>query len=215
VAELIPGLFRKLSAAIFEREKMKYFKLILVIVITASVAGSVVWHLMWMTGIKKRFKEEQSSGVINIVGDKEGSREGQKGKTETNRPVGDEGAISTKEMQTQINQTEATQAQKKMQGDNKAESGTKPAEEETKPDSLKDDGKWFERDIGLGKRGPKVKPVTGQTTTGISNDKRMSVTIQNKANTVMQKNIPLPQPMQRPEVKVTGVTQHPTSTAPK
>ncbi len=193
---------------------MKYVKSILIIAITASVAGFVVWHLMWMKGIEKKFNEEQSSGVVNIVEIKERKSEGKKGKTGKNMPVGEEEIMSVKDSGTQISQTGAKQQETEMRGGSKSDAADKLPVEKTKSGPVKEDGMWFEKDIGLGKKQQEVKPEPGKTTTEIPIDKPISVTINNKANPVMQKNIPKPQSIKRPDGKVTGVTPYPTSTAP-
>ncbi len=193
---------------------MKYIKSILVIAITASVAGFFVWHLMWMTGIEKKFKEELSSGVINKAEVRESISEGRKGNTEKNRRVGEEENMSLKERGAQISQTGTAQPATEKQGSSNADGSTKLPVGETKTEPVKEDGRWFEKDISLGKKQQEVKPVPGKTTTEISNDKPMPVTINNKANPVMRKNMTQPQPMKRPEVKFIRETPYPTSTKP-
>jgi hypothetical protein len=193
---------------------MKYIKSILVIAITASIAGFVVWHLMWMTGIEKKFKEELSSGVINKVEVRESISEGRKGDTEKNRQAGEGKNMSLKEGGTQISQTGTAQQETEKQQSSKDDSGTKLPVEETKPESVKEGAKWFEKDINLGKKQQAVKPVPGKTTAGISDDKPMPVSINNQAKPLIQKSIQQPQPIQRPDVKITGVTPSPTSTRP-
>jgi len=193
---------------------MKYIKLILVTTIIASVTGFVIWHLMWMTEIEKKFRKEQSSGAANKIEVQEIKNKSQKGKTEKTMPAAEKGAESVKESRTQINQTEKTRKETEKQGDSKSDVSAKLPGRENEPESVKETAKWFEKDIGLGKKVQQVKPEPGKTTVEISNDKTMSVTIKNNAKPGMQNNIPQPQPMKRPDLKVTGVTPYPTSTAP-
>lgn len=193
---------------------MKYIKLILVIAIIASIAGFVIWHLMWMTDIEKKFRTEPSSGTAGKIETEEKKNNSQRGKTEKNRPVAEEGAVSVKESRTQINQAEKPLHAREKPGDSKSDLGIAIPGGGTTTKSEKEPGKWFEKDINLGKKDQQVKPEPGKTTDEISKDKTMSLTIKNNANPVMQKNIPQPQLMKRPDVKVTGVTPYPTSTTP-
>ncbi|MBI5663687.1 MAG: hypothetical protein HZC49_01170 [Nitrospirae bacterium] len=197
---------------------MKYIKLILAVAITASVAGFVAWHLMWMTGIERKFKAEQSSGAGDKIEVKERNSEDQKGKTEKNRPAGEEGAMSVKESRSQVSQTGTSRQETEKQGAGKSEAGTKPSVEEKNPALVEEEKlvneeeKWFEKDTGLGKKQQGVKPGPVKTTTEILNDKTVSVTSKSRVDPAMKKNIP--QPAQRPEVKVSDVKPYPTSSAP-
>jgi len=192
---------------------MKYIKPILIIVITASVAGFVIWHLMWMTEIEKKFRTGQSSGAARKIEGKAEKNTNQRGKTEKSKPVAHEGAVSLPESRTQINQAEKTLQERETPGDRNADVGTRLPRGETTSKSEKGAVKWFEKDIGFGKKAQQEQPEPGETTTEILHDKTMSVTIKNKANPVMQKNIP--QPMIKYDVQGTGsVTSYPTSTAP-
>jgi hypothetical protein len=194
---------------------MKYIKPILIIVITASVAGFVIWHLMWMTEIEKKLRTEQSSGPARKIEEKAEKNTNQRGKTEKSKPVAHEGGVSLPESRTQINQAEKTLQERETRGDSNADVAPGLPRGDTTSKSEKGTVKWFEKDIGLGKRAQQEQPEPGETTTEILRDKTMSVTIKNKANPVMQKNIPQPQPMIKYEVQGTGsVTSYPTSTAP-
>jgi hypothetical protein len=194
--------------------KIKYIKSILVIAIIAAVAWFVIWHLMWMTEIEKKLRTEQSSGPALKIEVKEKRNNSERGKTEKNRTVAEEVPASVQESRTQINQTGKPLHEREKPVDIQAGPGTGLPGGGSIPTSEKDTGKWFEKDIGLGKKEPQVKPEPGVTKTEISDDKTMSVTIKNKANPVMQRNIPQPQPVKMPEVKAVGVTPYPTSTVP-
>ncbi|HBH60287.1 MAG TPA: hypothetical protein DDX85_00785 [Nitrospiraceae bacterium] len=194
---------------------MKYIKPILIIVITASVAGFVIWHLMWMTEIEKKLRTEQSSGPSRKIEEKAEKNTNHRGKTEKSKPVTHEGGVSLPESRTQINQAEKTLQERETRGDSNADVAPGLPRGDTTSKSEKGTVKWFEKDIGLGKKAQQEQPEPGETTTEILRDKTMSVTIKNKANPVMQKNIPQPQPMIKYDVQGTGsVTSYPTSTAP-
>ena len=199
---------------------MKHLKYILMILVIASVAGFVVWQLMWMKEIGNKFKAEQLSGGLDYkIEAKKKNNKGRREKTESTGPGGEERPMAVKEGQTQKDQSEKTGQEREQPLDSKAAIAARPSGEETIPQSVKGSGKWYERDINLGKKSQEVRSVPDNTAIEISNDKTMSVTIKNRPGQTIQKYIPpQPPPAISPPatsgVKVSDVTPHPTSTRP-
>jgi hypothetical protein len=169
---------------------VRHLKSILIIAVITLVAGFVIWQLMWMKEIGNRFKTEQSPGGVDYkIEAKKKNNNGHKGERERARPVG-EGSMSVNESRTHKNQEEKTGQEREQPPDSKAATAVKPSGEKTEPQSVKESGNWFEKDINLGKKSQEVRSGPGNTAIEISNEKTMSVTIRSRPGQTTQKYIP-------------------------
>lgn len=170
---------------------MKHIKLILIIAVMAVVSAFIIWHLMWMNDIAKKFKTEQLSEIPDLKEAKE-NKKGRKDKTETAGSVAGKDRGSVKEGQAQKSQAERLQQKVEKPGIGKAAPGADLPQEAAVPEPIKGPSPRTGENVASEKKGPAIKG-TGQIT---------------------QKNI-LSQPAERPDIKAQGIPQYPTSTAPK
>lgn len=192
---------------------MKHIKLILIIAVTAVVGGFIIWHLMWMNDIAKKFRAEQLSEKPDIKEAKEKHKD-KKGKTENTRPVTEKDAGTV-----QQDKGEKSSQETVKQTDNKPEQGMNLSRQETAPVATKELGeKTYQSNQGKNIAGTITqgnKPLQKDSEKPDNNiTLKKNNQIKNAAGVVIQSNKSLQQPTERTDLKAKGIPQHPTSTAP-
>jgi len=175
---------------------MKNIKSMIVIAIIAAAAGIVVWHLMWMVEIERKVRTGQPSITSAISEAKEKKKKNQSVTAEKNRPAAGEAVESVQKSRAQAIQSEEGLPERVKPVETRVAPAAGPSSGGTNPKSEKDAGKWFEKDISLGKKDQSVMSDTEKTGTQRTNEKKMSVpVINNKPNPPMQRIIPQPPPV--------------------
>lgn len=192
---------------------MKHIKLILIIAVTAVVGGFIIWHLMWMNDIAKKFKTEQLSKKPDIKETKVKHKD-IKGKTEDIRPA----TANDVETVEQDNSEKSSQGAVK-QTDNKPEQVMNLSSQERAPATTKGLGeKTYQLNQGGNIAGSPTqvnKPLQKDSEKSDNNiNLKKNNQDKNISDKITQSNKALLQPVEGTDLKVKGMPQPPTSTVP-